>query len=188
MDQYEATRREKRQTFVMALALAICVTIISAPVVQAAVTTVRGTVNAKVKDSGNGVIEADPVPGGAGQSALSAGAIDVRTHGGGGGLITNGDCDGDDTDGRASSKTVAANPNTVVTALILAGDNVTLGVEAPGLEPVTGAGPIIELQTTVTNPTVTLALGNGLQLTPAPLKFTCTGGDGNWALLGQLGT
>lgn len=188
MNNSEATRREKRQTFLMALALAVGVTMLAAPVVEAATTAVRGTVTAKIKDSGGGAIEADAVPGGAGQSALSAGAIDVRTHGGGGGLITNGDCDGDDTDGRSSSKTVAANPNTVVTALILAGEGATLGVTAPGLEPVTGAGPVIELQTTVTNPTVTLSLGNGLQLTPAPLVFTCTGGDGNWALLGQLGS
>ena len=188
MDQYEATRREKRQTFMMALALALGVTILSAPVVEAATQTVKGTVTAKIKDTAGGRIDADAVPGGAGQTALSAGAIDVRTHAGGGGLITNGDCDGDDTDGRNSTKLIPANPNTVVTALILAGDSVTLGVEAPGLEPVTGAGPVIELSTTASSPTATLALGNGLQLTPAPLRFTCTGGDGNWALLGQLGS
>ena len=188
MDQYEATRREKRQTFMMALALALGVTILSAPVVEAATQTIKGTVTAKVKDTAGGVVEADRVPGGAGQSVLSNGAIDVRTHGGGGGLITNGDCDDDATDGRANSKQVQANPNTVITALILAGEGVSLGVTAPGLEPVTGAGPVIELKTTVENPTVSLALGNGLQTTPAPLVFTCTGGDGNWALLGQLGT
>lgn len=188
MDQFEATRREKRQTFLMALALAVGVTVLSAPVVEAAVTTIKGTVNAKLKDTSGGRVDADPVPGGAGQSALSGGAIDVRTLGGGGGLIQNGDCDDDATDQRSNTKTVQANPNTVITALILAGENVTLGVTAPGLEPVTGPGPVIELRTTVENPTVTLALGNGLQTTPAPLVFTCTGGDGNWALLGQLGT
>jgi hypothetical protein len=186
LDVLETSRREKRQAFMLALALATVMMIVAAPVVEAQVRRITGTVN--IRDTGRGVIEADAVPGGAGQSALSAGALDVKTHAGGGGLITNGDCDGDDTDGRASSKTVAANPNTIITALILAGDNVTLGTSAPGLEPVTGAGPVIELQTTVTNPTVTLALGNGLQVLPAPLVFTCTGGDGNWALLGQLGS
>src|SRR5687767_5773379 len=118
MDVFETSRREKRQAFMLALALATVMMIIAAPVVEAAVTRVTGTVNAKVRDTGGGAVEADAVPGGAGQSALSAGALDVKTHAGGGGLITNGDCDGDDSDGRASSKTVAANPNTIITALI----------------------------------------------------------------------
>jgi hypothetical protein len=170
-------RREKRQTFAVALVLALGVSIMAAPVVAAAVQSV------KVKN-----IDTDAVPGGAGQNALSSGAVAVRTLAGGGGLVNNGDCDGDDSDGRLSTKTVTANANTVITALILSGPNLTLGVQAPGLEAVTGPGNVLELQTTTQNPTETLALGNGLQLTPAPLVFTCTGGDGNWVLLGQVGS
>lgn len=185
---FDSRKGERRQAFVLALVLAIAVSVLAAPVVEAAVQTIKGTVTAKVKDSGGGAIEADPVPGGAGQNALSDGAMDVRTLAGGGGLISNGDCDGDDTDGRASIKTIAADADTVITAVILAGPSLSLNVFAPGLEPVTGPGPVIQLQTTAANPTSTLALGNGLQLTPAPLRFECSGGNGNWALIGQLGS
>ncbi|HET7481247.1 MAG TPA: hypothetical protein VFK89_00165 [Actinomycetota bacterium] len=176
MDLYQ-TGREKRQIFAIALILALGVSMVAAPVVSAAVQAV------KVKN-----IDTKAIPGGAGQNQLSNNAVAVRTLAGGGGLINNGDCDGDNTDGRLSTKTVAANPNTVITALILSGPDVTLGVSAPALTSVTGPGNVLELQTTTQNPTATLALGNGLQLTPSELVFSCTGGDGNWVILGQLGS
>jgi hypothetical protein len=186
LDLQEVSRREKRQTFLVALVLALSVSVAAVPVVQAAVTKITGTV--KVKDSSGDALDSKTVPGGGGQGALAQGALAVRTVGGGGGLIANGDCDGDDTDGKASVRTVAASADTVITAVILAGPGVTLNTTAPGLEPVTGPGPVLGLQTTASNPTVSLALGNGLQVTPAPLRFECTGGAGDWVLLGQLGS
>jgi hypothetical protein len=187
MDLLETSRQDKKKTVMTAVAIVVGVFLLSAPVVSAATQRVRVVGPVNVQDSTGDALESAAVPGGAGQGTASAGALAVRNFAGGGGLITNGDCDGDASDGRASSKTVAANANTIITAIILTGPDAHLSILAPGLEGVTGAGPISTFETTAQNPTVTASFATGLRLVPAPLVFSCTG-TGDFVLLGQLGS
>lgn len=187
MDLNVSSKGDKRTTLFTALAIVAGLVLLSAPVVSAATQTVKVKGPVNIRDTDGTALESGAVSGGAGQGTASEGALAVRNFAGGGGLITNGDCDGDASDGRASQKTVAANANTIITAIILTGPDAHLSILAPGLEGVTGAGPVATLQTTASNPTVTAAFSTGLRLTPAPLVFNCTG-EGDFVLLGQLGS
>jgi hypothetical protein len=195
VELYESSRRESRRTWALALTLLVAIFIAGAPVVQAAVQAVRvtNTPNVKIKDTGDGRINSQAVPN-LGVDALgvpgSTGAVDVRTFGGGGGLIAAGDCDGDDSDNRPSELTVAANPKTIITALIVTGDDADVAVSAPNLTPIIGAGPVANFRSTTAAPNAFIGLGNGLTVQPANLVFECTGvgggpGSGNFVILGQ---
>lgn len=187
MELLDTSNRDKRKTILTAVGVALGVFLLSAPVVSAATQTVKVKGPVAIKDTTGDEIDSATVPGGAAQGQASSGALAVRNFAGGGGLITNGDCDGDNSDGRASQKTVQANANTIITAIILTGPDANLSILAPGLEAATGAGPIVTMQTTAQQPTVTASFATGLKLTPAPLVFSCTG-NGDFVLLGQLGS
>lgn len=195
MELYESSRRETRRTWALALTFVVAIFIAGAPVVQAAVQRVRvtNTPSVKIKDTGSGRINSQAVPN-LGDDALgvpgSSGAVDVRTFGGGGGLIAAGDCDGDDTDDRASEVTVEADPKKIITALILTGDDANLAVSAPNLTPIIGPEPVANFRSTTAAPNAFIGLGNGLTVQPANLVFECTAvgggaGSGDFVILGQ---
>src|SRR5687768_17294820 len=95
----DSGKRERRSTFVTALVLAVSVTVLAAPVVEAAVTKIKGTVN--IKDTNGDGIESEAIDQ-AGQPAPtggSSGAIAVRTFGGGNQFLGAADCDPPGTGG-----------------------------------------------------------------------------------------
>jgi hypothetical protein len=183
VDAFETSRREKRSAFMMALVLATGIMVISAPVVEAAVTRIRGTVN--VKDSTGDAVESEPI----GQSGLPAptggsqGAIAVRTFGGGNSFLGAADCDAAGVGGPTDifGNVLNVPGGNLVTGLIITGEaNIVATSEAIG----GGAIPLLTFQTTQQNPGYTLALSNGLELTDN-LILTCTGGDGQFVAIGQ---
>jgi hypothetical protein len=183
VDLLEASRREKRQTFTTAIILALVVFLIGAPVVEAAVTRIRGNVN--IKDTGGGKIDASAVPDlGLLGAPGSSGALAVRNFGGGGGLLGAGDCD-PGTAGRPATVTVDAGQNTIITAIIVTGSDARVGVSAPDLDTLIGPGDVVEFTVNAANPNVFVGLGNGLTVFPSELVFTCNGTDGQFVVLGQ---
>lgn len=196
----QVTGRDKRRSFLGAIAVAAVVMLIGAPVVQAAVQTVRvkGAVQVKpvkVKGTNNVPIESEVVaPLGLLQAEGSAGALAVRNFAGGGGFLGTGDCTeaaGTATDPRPNTVTVAAGANTIITGIIITGEDANVAVSAPDLANVIGPGPVNTFSTTRENPNLFIGLGNGLTVSPAKLVFTCTGdggtgdGSGNFTILGQ---
>ena len=183
MDLYESTRREKRQTFFAAIALALVVSIVAAPVVEAAVQRIKGTVTAKVKDTNGSDVESEAIgPMGILQAEGSEGALAVRNYAGGGGFLGAGDCTpggGTATDPLNNVVTVS---NAIVTGIIITGDGtVTTTSAAVG----NGQVPLTRFEVDAQNPNEFVGLGNGLTAT-APLTFTGTGGETcNFVILGQ---
>jgi hypothetical protein len=176
MELKDTTRRDKRQSFLVALALAGAVMLIAAPVVQAAIQRVKvtntvgvkGTVTSKIKDTGGGRVNSEPVPDmGITSVPGSSGALDVRVYAGGTGVLGVGDCSTDTTTGPSNVVTVPG--NRVVTAFIQTGEGeVDLTSSAVG-------NGLVKLNRFITSPTVqpnfALSLPNGLGTT-APLVFT----------------
>jgi hypothetical protein len=173
----------------MALVLATVVMLISAPVVEAAVTRIRGTVN--VKDTNGDAIESEVISP-AGQPATtggSGGAIAVRTFAGGNQFLGAADCDGPNpAQGDVFGNILNVPGGNMVTALIITGE-ATIQVTSDAV--VVGAGTpqefhpvLLTFETTAQNPGQTLALDNGLELTDN-LIMTCTGGSGQFAAIGQ---
>lgn len=191
----QVTRRDKRRSFLGAIAVASVVMLIGAPVVQAAVQTVKVRGAVKVKGTNNVPIESEALAGlGLLDAEGSAGAIAVRNFAGGGGFLGTGDCTaaaGTATDPRPNTVTVAAGADTIITGIIITGDDANVSVSAPDLANVIGPGPVNTFSTTQQNPNVFIGLGNGLTVSPAKLVFTCTGdggtgdGSGNFTILGQ---
>jgi hypothetical protein len=188
------SRREKRSSFLMAIAVGLMVMLVGAPVVQAAVQEVKVKNAVKVKDSDGDNIQAEDVPD---MGLLDVpgyeGALTVRNTAGGGGLLGTGDCTaaaGQPTDIRPNTTTVAASADTVVTGIIITGSDAKVSVSAPDLNSLIGPGPVVNFQTTAENQNVFIGLGNGLTVFPSELVFTCTGagggdGSGNYVILGQ---
>lgn len=56
---------------------------------------------------------------------------------------------------------------------------------APDLDQLIGPGPVVNFSTTAENPNEVVAFGNGLTVFPSELVFTCTGGSGNYVILGN---
>ena len=173
MDLMDTTRREKRQSFFVAIALASVVMLIGAPVVQAAVQAVRvtNTPSVKIKDTGGGKVNSEPVPD-MGLTAVpgSAGAMDVRVYAGGTGVLGVGDCSA--AAGTGAANVVEVPGNRVITAFIMTGTGtVTLTSDAVG----GGVLPLNRFVTDAGTPNYSLSLPNGLGTT-APLKFTGTDG------------
>ena len=184
MDPFETTRREKRQTFITAIVLALAVSFIAAPVVEAAVQRVRGTVTAKVKDTNGSAVESEAIgPMGILEAEGSEGALAVRNYAGGGGFLGAGDCTpggGTATDPLSNVVTVS---NAIVTGIIITGEGtVTVTSQAVLSGQVPLARFTVDQQQ---HPNEFVGLGNGLTAT-APLTFTGTGGGTcNYVILGQ---
>ena len=192
----ESSVRSTRKTWLIVVAGIAAIALIGAPVVQAAVQNVRvkGKVNVKIAGTNGETISASPVEDlGLLGARGSDGAVDVRTFGGGGGLLGTGDCTAsvDPPAGdRPNSTTVAAAADTIITGIIVTGTDAKVAVTAPALNSIIGPGAINEFRADANTPNVFVGLGNGLTVSPAPLIFTCLGwdgtdGSGNYTILGQ---
>ena len=187
MDVLDSGKRERRQSFVLALVLALVVSILAAPVVEAAVTRIKGTVN--VKDSSGDAIDAAATGAlGLFQAEGSSGAVAVRNFAGGGGFLGAADCNA----ATALPDTITLPSNNIgkiVTAVIVTGSDASAAISSEQVDtlfgvPASADFPVANITTTAENQTQSLALGNGLTLT-APLKLKCNGTDGNIIVLGQ---
>lgn len=181
----DSGKRERRQSFVVALVLALAVSVLAAPVVEAAVTKIKGTVTAKVKDTNGDGIESEAIneAGSPAPTGGSSGALAVRTFAGGNQFLGAADCDppgtGGPTDIFGDTLTVPGGHH--VTAVIVTG---TASVEVRADAVGGGAIPLLTLEATAENPTSVLALDNGLELTDN-LILQCTSGAGQFAAIGQ---
>ena len=185
MDLLDTGKRERRSAFVIALVLAIAVSVLAAPVVEAAAQRIKGTVTAKVKDTTGDSIESEPINQ-AGQPAPtggSSGAIAVRTFGGGNQFLGAADCDPAGAGGPTDifGNTLVVPGGHLLTGLLITGEaEIVVTSQAIG----SGQIPLLTFQTTAQNPNEAIALDNGLELTDN-LTLTCTGGDGQFAAIGQ---
>ncbi|MDQ5816460.1 MAG: hypothetical protein M3516_09240 [Actinomycetota bacterium] len=189
MDLFETSRREKRQSFVVAIALAVAVSLLAAPAVQAAIQRVKlagGTATAKIKDTGGGTIDAKRVPPmGLFDAPGSSGAIAVRNFAGGGGFIGALDCGTSPAEPQAEF--FVAQPGSIITGIILGGTDAKATIFSDAIAG--GALPLMRLRANANHPNEFVGLGNGLTLTDA-LTVRCAGetgpdGDGQVILLGQ---
>ena len=181
MDLFDSAKRERRQSFVVALVLAIAVSVLAAPVVEAAVTRIKGTVN--VKDTNGSAVEAEAIaPGGAFQTGGSSGAIAVRTFAGGNAFAGAADCTATPTPTDPLTNSISVEGGNIVTGIIATGSNMNIRVTSQAV----GAGqlPLLNFQTTAENPNVFIGLGNGLELDDQ-LTLTCTAGTGNFVVVVQ---
>lgn len=184
----DSDRRERRQSFVVALAVAVGLSVLFAPVVEAAVQKIKGTVN--VKDtSGDAIDSASTGNLGLFQAAGSDGAIAVRNFAGGGGFLGAADCSAATALGDTITLPTANNVGRIVTGIIVTGSNASAAVSSEQVDtlfglPATADFPVANITTTAENQTQSLSLGNGLTLT-APLKIKCNGTNGNIVVLGQ---
>lgn len=185
MDLLDSGKRERRSAFVTALIAAIAVSVLAAPVVEAAVTKVSGTVTAKVKDSNGDAVESK-VLNEAGAPGLEAGgsqgAIAVRTFGGGNSFGGAADCTTPPSQTDPLDNKITVPGGNVITGVIMTGDNMNVRVTAQAVGG--GALPLLNFQTTPENPNTTVALGNGLIATDN-ITFTCTEGTGNFVVIVQ---
>lgn len=185
MDLLEVTGREKRQTFLSAIAIALAVFVIGAPVVEAAISRVKlagGTATSKVKDSNGNTIESEPIADmGLTGAEATDGAIAVRNFAGGGGLLGAGDCTASTEPAQGPlSNTVTLSGGHVVTGIIITGTG-TVRITTDALGPIPLANFVVNAQ----NPNEFVGLGNGLTVT-TPLHFTGIDGTAcNFVILGQ---
>ena len=183
MDLFQSSKREGRQTFVLALVLAVAVTVLAAPVVEAAVTTIKGTV--KVKDSNGSAIESEVIneAGAAGlEAGGSSGAIAVRTFGGGNTFGGAADCTTPPSATDPLDNNIVVSGGNIITGIIMTGEDMNVRVTADAVGG--GALPLLNFQTTAQNPNTMIALGNGLIATDN-ITFTCTEGTGNFVVVVQ---
>ena len=182
-DLFDSSKKERRQSFVLALVVAVALSILAAPVVEAAVTTIKGTV--KVKDSTGDGIESEATGTlGILQAEGSTGAVAVRNFAGGGGLLGAADCSA----ATALPDTVSISEG-IVTGLIMTGSNASWAVSSEAVDTLFGVPegadfPVANFTTDADTPNEFVGLGNGLTVT-SPLKFKCTGNNGNLVVLGQ---
>ena len=188
MDLLDSGKRERRQAFTLALVLAISISVLAAPVVEAAVTRIKGTVN--VKDSTGDAIDSQATGAlGLFQAEGSSGAIAVRNFAGGGGFLGAADCSSATALPDTITLPTTNNVGRIVTAIVVTGTDASAAVSSEQVDtlfgvPATSDFPVANITTTAQNPTQSLALGNGLTLT-APLKIKCNGTNGNIVVLGQ---
>ena len=186
MDLEGANGRDKRRTFLTAIAIAFAVFILAAPVVQAAVQKVKlagGSTTAKIEDSSGGTIESKAIPAmGLFQAPGSDGAVATRNYPGGGGVLGVGDCTASTDPAQGPLPNVVTIPGgKVVTALIMTGTGtVQITSDAVGQ----GQVPVANFKTDAGTPNLSVALGTGLSTT-VPLKFTGVDGSAcNFVVLG----
>ncbi len=185
MHMDHVTRRDKRQTFLTAIAIALTVFVMGAPVVEAQINRVKlagGTATAKVKDSAGNTIESEVIgPMGFLQAEGSDGALDVRTFAGGGGLLGAGDCTASTEPAQGPLRNVVTlSGGSIVTGIIITGTG-TVRMTSAALENI----PLANLTVNAQNPNEFVDLGNGLTVT-SPLTFTGINGTAcNFVVLGQ---
>lgn len=194
----EVARREKRQTFMAAIGIALAVMVLAPPIVQAAAQKVnivksitlpvKGTVGVK---NGGAIQTRDPgafgaIPNNAGQFPTKA--LSTSTIAGGGGLFGVGVCgattdpdEANDTpdDNRVIVPATTGNSPNIVTGILIGAPSAspaTVTVKAPTLP--SGNNPIIALRTSTEKPTEFIGLGNGLTVSPSRLVFECPAGTG----------
>lgn len=185
MQLQEVTGREKRQTFLTAIAIALAVFILGAPVVEAAISRVKlagGTATAKVKDSNGSAVESEPIADmGLTDAPGTDGAIAVRNFAGGGGLLGAGDCTASTDPAQGPlPNTVTLSGGHIVTGIIVTGTG-TVRITTDALGPI----PLANFVVNAENPNEFIGLGNGLTTT-TPLHFTGIDGTAcNFVILGQ---
>ena len=185
MNLLDVSRREKRQTFLSAIAIALGVFVIGAPVVEAAISRVKlagGTATAKVKDSAGGTIESAAIPAmGLTDAPGTNGAVAVRNFAGGGGLLGACDCTASTEPAQGPlPNVVTLGGGRIVTGIIITGTG-TVRVTTDALGPIPLANFVVNAQ----NPNEFIGLGNGLTTT-TPLHFTGVDGTAcNFVILGQ---
>jgi hypothetical protein len=173
----EVARSDKLKALVGAIALAIAVVVMVPPAVEAAVQRVRGTVTAKVKDTGGGTINSKSIAAqGLFDAPGSSGALDVRNFAGGNGFLGAGDCNGP---GLPPTATVQG--GAIITGILITG-TATVTASADALP--APANPVLTFQTGAENPVESISLGNGLKASD-DIDFNCTAGTGNYVLIGQ---
>ncbi|MDQ4125318.1 MAG: hypothetical protein M3134_06945 [Actinomycetota bacterium] len=181
----EVSAREKRQTFLSAIAIALAVFVLGAPVVEAAVSRVKlsgGTATAKVKDSNGSSIESEEIADmGLTDAPGSTGAVAVRNFAGGGGLLGAGDCTASTEPAQGPlPNTVTLGGGNIVTGIIITGTG-TVRVTTDALGPI----PLANFAVNAENPNEFVGLGNGLTTT-TPLHFTGIDGTAcNFVIIGQ---
>src|SRR5688500_11232555 len=163
MNLLESSGREKRQTFLTAIAIALAVFVVGAPVVEAAISRVKlagGTATAKIKDSTGATVEAEPIaPMGLTQSEGSDGAIAVRNFAGGGGLLGAGDCTASTEPAQGPlPNVVTLGGGNIVTGIIITGTGtVRITTQAVG----SGQVPLANFVVNAQHPNEFVGLGNG---------------------------
>ena len=179
MEMTSLSRREKSKSLIAAIAVGLMVMLVGAPVVQAAVQTVKVKGAVKTADTNGDAIESEVIEDmGLLQAEGSAGAIAVRNFAGGGGFLGAGDCTATTADGRPNFVEVS---NVIVTGIIATGTDATIGVQSTAVGPI----DLLKFRVNASHPNEFIGLGNGLTAT-APLKFTCVdGGTGEFVVLGQ---
>ena len=187
MDLLDNGKSERRSAFMLSLVIAIALSVLAAPVVEAAVTRIRGTVN--VKDSTGDAIDSQAT-GALGLFAApgSSGAIAVRNFAGGGGFLGAADCAAGGLPDTITLPT-STGVGKVVTGIIVTGADAKASISSEQVDALLGVPegtdfPVANVTTTPENQTQFIGLGNGLSLT-APLKVKCTGTSGNIVVLGQ---
>ena len=140
------------------------------------VTEVKEPVTAKVRSSSGARIDSTEIPElGAFEAPGSPGAVDVRTFGGGGGVLGVGDCDADDPPpDRPNVVTVPAGGKGILTAVVLTGDNARLTVTLPGLASEIGPEPVAVLRANPDERNAVLSVPNGWSVAPSSIRFECT--------------
>lgn len=185
MDLLAVSGREKRQTFFSAIAIALAVFIVGAPVVEAAVSRVKlagGTATAKIKDSNGDSVESAAIPNmGLTDAPGTSGAVAVRNFAGGGGLLGAGDCTASTEPAQGPlPNTVTLGGGNIVTGIIITGTG-TVRITTDALGPV----PLANFVVNAEHPNEFVGLGNGLTTT-TPLHFTGIDGTAcNFVILGQ---
>lgn len=179
MEMTSLSRREKSKSLLAAIAVGLMVMLVGAPVVQAAVQTVKVKGQVKVADTNGDALESEVIEDmGLLQAEGSSGALAVRNFAGGGGFLGAGDCTATTADGRPNFVEVS---NVIVTGVIFTGTDAQIGVQSSAVGPI----DLLKWRVNANNPNEFIGLGNGLTAT-APLTFTCVdGGTGEFVVLGQ---
>lgn len=181
MDLYETRARDKRQTFFAAIALALAVSVMAPPIVEAATQRIKGTVTAKVKDSRGGNINSSAIPSqGLTDVPGSSGAMDVRNFAGGAGLLGVADCG--DAANAPLPNSISLSGGGVVTDMIITGTDGEVTITSTAVA--NGQVPLSRFRVNAESPNVVVDLANGLGVT-APLNLNASGTDCNVVVLGH---
>lgn len=187
MNPLEVSRREKRQTLLGAVAIALALFVVAPPVVEAAISRVKlagGTATARIEDSGGGTIDSTPIADmGPLRARGSTGAIAVRNFAGGGGLLGAGDCTASTEPAQGPlQNTVTLSGGHVVTGIVITGTGtVRITSQALGDNQI----PLANFTVNAQNPNEFVGFSNGLSVA-SPMTFTGIDGSAcNFMIIGQ---